>query len=163
MSSPSRTTITLPRARFEQLAAIADKRGLPNATAVIEAWIARAIAEGEISAHAPGYTVVRDDDVISIQIAGHQLPFVKLQKAASIAYVLAAAAGEPDDELGFHLEVGRPVALDLGEGTLAIGRVGRGVKFILKMNEGAQTEMFSCPPSLAMDLVRQIRTATITH
>ncbi|KQT77976.1 hypothetical protein [Methylobacterium sp. Leaf466] len=162
MSPSPRTTITLPRARFEQLAAIADKRGLPNPTAVIEAWIARAIAEGEISPQTPGFSVVRDDDVVAIQIAGHHLPFVKIQKAAVIASVLSAAAGEPDEELGFYLEVGRPVVLDLGDGngTLAIGRVGRGVKFILKTDAGSCTKMFSCPPGLAMDVVNQILTVT---
>lgn len=159
MPASDRANITLPLPRFQQLGAIAERRGLPNATAVIEAWIARAVEEGEIPASPPGFMAFRDDDGFLIQLCGHDLPLVKPDRARLLAAVLSAAAGEVDPELPMEFPAGRPVVLDLGEFGLVVGKAGRGIRFIVKAKGAAEGEgvQLATSPAFVAGLAREIR------
>lgn len=163
MPPAPRTTITMPRARFEQIEAIARHRGLPNAAAVIGAWIDRAIDEGEIEPELPGITCQRVGGDFLVSIAGKVFPSVPAHKAIFLASALSAAGGTEDPEFIFQMAPGKPAVLDLGEHHLAVSRAGRSVRLIAKPKDGTDSVLASVSPSFAVEIARQIREAFITN
>lgn len=163
MPPAPRTTITMPRPRFEQIEAIARHRGLPNAAAVISAWIDRAIDEGEIAPALPGLTCQRLGDGFFVSIHDTVLPIIPPNKARVLAAVLSAAGGESDPELSFEMVPGKPAVLDLGDHHLAVSRAGRSVRLIAKPKDGTDSTLASVSPSFAAEIARQIREAFVTN
>lgn len=163
MAVSARSTITLPKARIQQLERIADLRGLPNSAALIESWIARSIAEGEIAEAVPGFSCQPFGDGFLISISDHVLPVIAPDRARLLAAVLSAVSGETDPKLPFEMPAGRPVVLDLGERKLAIGRAGRGVRFVLKGADGGEGETFATSPAFVSALARMIRSQFGEH
>lgn len=163
MPPAPRTTITVPRARFEQIEAIARHRGLPNAAAVIGAWINRAIQEGEIPPEFPGITCQPLGDGFFVSVHDKVLPTIPPEKARVLAAVLSAAGGESDPELSFEMTPGKPVVMDLGDHLLVIARAGRGVRIVAKPKDGSDSTLASVSPSFAVEMARQIREAFTGH
>lgn len=161
-SARLRSTISLPTPRINQLHALAEKRGLPSPAALVEAWINRAIEEGELPSGFTGYSAeVIGGGQLAIVIAMKCLPFMSAKKARMLAAILSAAAGQTDPELDFTMPPGRPISLDLDNGwMILIGRAGPGLRFVLKEKaEGAEGITFTSPASLAADLADMIRAA----
>lgn len=163
MTASPRSTVTLPKVRIQQLEMIAEARGLQNPAALIEAWIARSVAEGEIPNHIPGFSCQIVGGQFLVTVAENVLPLMAPDRARMLAAILSAVAGETDPELAFEMPPGRPVALDLGEAKLAIGRAGRGVRFVLKDADGGEGRMFATSPAFAAGLARMIRAEFTTH
>lgn len=163
MPPAARTTVSLPRARFEQIEAIARHRGLPNAAAVIGAWITRAIQEGEIPPEFPGITCQPLGDGFFVSVHDKVLPTIPPEKARMLAAVLSAAGGEHDPELSFEMTPGKPVVMDLGDHHLVIARAGRGVRIVAKPKDGSDSTLASVSPSFAAEMARQIREAFTGH
>lgn len=138
MPASPRSTISLPAPRIAQLNLIAERRQLPNPAAVIDAWIGEAIERGEIPSGAPGFMCFLDDDGAIIQLAGLMLPIIKRDRARLLAAILSAAAGEKDPELPMTMPAGRPLLIDLGPVSLAVGRAGRGLRFVVKEKGAAE-------------------------
>ncbi|MER2263875.1 hypothetical protein [Methylobacterium oxalidis] len=169
MAASARSTISLPKVRITQLEMIAEKRGLPNPAALINEWIDRAVAEGEIPNLLPGFsaTIVGEGQFL-IRIAEHVLPLLAPDRARMLAAVLSAVAGETDPELGIEMPAGRPVVLDLGkQNKVAIGRAGRGVKLHIKGPDYGEAEgeglIIATSPAFVAGLANQIRAAFTTH
>lgn len=163
MSPAPRTTISLPRARFQQIEDIARHRGLPNAAAVISTWIDRAIAEGELQSEFPGITVQHHGDGFLVSIRDTMLPTIPPNKARVLAAVLSAAAGESDPELSFSMTPGKPVVMELPEHRLLISRAGRSVRFVAKPKAGGDGILSSVSLSFAANMADQIREVFTTH
>lgn len=162
------TSITLPVERHEQLRSIADKRNISLAR-LIENVIDDAIAKGEISDELPGFSVVRDDDVIALTIRGFYLPPIMVRLAPSIAHVLEAASGLKDSELapGLSIPVDKAVAIKIEDGDAAhrlmIGRHGRGVIFTFSDGRTSKVTKTTFSPGIALSLAQMIRRALATH
>ncbi|MEH3117416.1 MAG: hypothetical protein PGN25_07360 [Methylorubrum populi] len=168
MPPAPRTTVSLPRARFEQIEAIARHRGLPNAAAVIGAWISRAIQEGEIPPEFPGITCQPVGGGFLVSVHDKVLPTIPPEKARVLAAVLSAAVlsaagGKSDPELSFAMTPGKATVMDLGDHLLVIARAGRGVRIVAKPKDGTESTLASVSPSFAVEMARQIREAFTGH
>lgn len=153
----ARGSVGLPAERVAQIRALAEARGITS-TAIIEEWINRAIAEGAPGAiELPGFMAMRDDDSVFIQIAGRDLPWMKVQKAILLATVLDGAADTPNPVHEFNLPTGRAIPVDLDQATLTIGRHSRAVIFFLTDKETGKVEKFATPASFITDMARIIR------
>lgn len=153
----------MPRARFQQIEAIARHRGLPNAAAVIGAWIDRAIDEGEIAPALPGITVQPVGGEFFMTLNDTVLPTIPANKARVLAAVLSAAAGESDPELSFSMTPGKPVVMELPEHHLMISRAGRSVRFVAKPKAGGDGILSSVSLSFAVNMADQIREAFVRN
>ena len=163
MSASPRSTVSLPKVRFQQLEMIAEARGLQNPAALIEAWIARSVAEGEIPNLLPGFSCQIVGGQFLVTIAENVLPLMAPDRARMLAAILSAVAGETDPKLAFEMPAGRPVALDLGEAKLLIGRAGRGVRFVLRAPDDEEGRMFATSSAFAAGLAEQIRAEFSEH
>ena len=158
MTITARGSIGLPAERVAQIRALAEVRRITT-TALIEEWIDRTIAEGAPGAiELPGFMAVRDDNTVIIQIAGHQLPGMKVRTALLLAIVLDGAAGTQSPIREFDLPTGRAIPFDLDKKTLTIGRHGRAVLFALMDKETGNVEKFATPTSFITDIAWMIRT-----
>lgn len=162
------TTITLPVERLEQLRSIANKRNITLAR-LVDGFIDEAIAKGEITDELPGFSVVRDDDIIAVAIRGFYMPPINVRIAPGLVHVLEAASGLKDSELspGLSIPVDKAVTIKIEDGDaehrLMIGRHGRGVTFAFQNNRTHHVTKTTFSPGIALSLARMIRTATDTH
>ena len=143
------TTITLPRARAEQLHELAkradDGKGI-SLSELVDRLVNRAIAEGDLPDSTPGTTIwVNSHDLVAAMLGE-----VTLLLPAAVARKLAAAILE-------HLDPPTKVqAYKLGSQLLAINRAGKGIVIAHVKEPGATPQKFTTTPGIARDLARQL-------
>lgn len=158
-----RVTLTLPRARYAQMQAIATKHGLDTPTALINHWVARSIAEGDIPDELPDFGASALGDTILLSVKGQAFGPIARDRARLLAAILATAGGEKDPELEMTLPAGKPVAIDMGGVKVAVSRVGAGVRLVFKRPGDEEGLKLSMAPRLVADAARILRTALAAH